>query len=285
MRVNASSPLTHALHRWLEDGHEALKAGGTALPTGATAFLFSTPGQKQVLLGALGPSRDKVGRAFPLTVFVETELPASRLPEAPDAFAAFLSATASVLEQAERLDAATLAERLRTLPAAAETMQAQSERQSRLQQPNGGALRLLFQGRGAPDGHLYALRTLLSAAAAGRTPGAASSPTLDCPLSPQLGPWPWLELCARGGPAAPPTLLWTRERLLVAWGAPPSLMLPFLARGDHPSPKRWPLSTSHAPAVEAARKALGEPALAALGRDDSTWEQLFKAVAGPFGPA
>ena len=42
-----------------------------------------------------------------------------------------------------------------------------------------------------------------------------------------------------------PSFLWTREsnRLLVALGPPPSLMLAYLADPDHKGSRRWPLRT------------------------------------------
>jgi hypothetical protein len=220
-------------------------------------------------------------------VFLEVDLANPALPKAPETFGPFLAQAGGLLEEAERLDDAALAARLGTLPlpSPADAQRAEEQRRARLRTPHGGTLRTLFARRGAEDSHLYALRTLVSAASQERKaspprPGAAgSSPTLDCPLVPELGPWPWLELSARTGPPTLPTLLWTQQRLLLVWGAPPALMLSFLVKEDHPSPKRWPLTTAQSPAVDAARCALGEAVVAALARQDCPWEQLFEAVA------
>jgi hypothetical protein len=129
------------------------------------------------------------------------------------------------------------------------------------------------------------VNTLLTACAPlkGREPARAET-VLDCPVASDADAFTWLELARRalGWSGAPAFFLraGTPGRLLVSLGAPPAAVLPSLAEPRKDSPKIWPLETSVASAIEAARKALGPARAAALERDEASVGDLATQVAG-----
>jgi hypothetical protein len=168
-------------------------------------------------------------------------------------------------------------------PGELELGHAQEEQRRNLAASQDGRLQTLFDGCGVAGSHFYGLRTFLSACDAERRsePGRMGL-ALDCPLltSPEVGPTLWLELLVRRLPRwTALALLWTSERLLVGFGTLSGPWLSFLARADHPSMKRWPLSTQLTSAVEAAKSSLATAARAALERRELPLGELLGALA------
>ena len=281
LRVNATGPLTHALHRWLEEGHEGLLAAKARLPEGPTAFVFGAPGEKEVLIGVLVPSVDKVGRAFPCAVFraCEATLAARELSALPFAFEPFLRGAAELLAAAPMLGSGELSSRLAVLDGPIDFSRGHQLRAQALGGPAAPLSALLGVEEGPP---YYAVRTFLSACEADRAAMPSSARvTLDCPVSPALPAGFWLELARRllRWSAGPPSLLWSSSRLLISLGPSPGGALLFLANPDHPSSRLWPLRTQKAAAVLSAKQGLLPAQREALERPEASLEQLSLALA------
>jgi type VI secretion system protein ImpM len=265
IRHNAADPVSQHFHRWLEEGHEALHRANARLPAEPVSFVFTAPGGRQVLLGVMAPSSDKVGRAFPLAAYrvLDAAPAAEHLIALPEAHLPFLSAVRQLLADAATLPLETLVARLERLalvspnPAAADAHRAQV-----LTAPATPLVRCLA-GEGLPAGvPYYAFRTFLMACSAerGREP-VKPGVMLDCPFPEETGPFPWLELARRvlQWRTTPPALFWLQggqRRLLMSLGPPPASSLMYLARPESSSTKLWPLWTRQEKAIESARQAL-----------------------------
>ena len=263
LRLQATSPLALALQAWLAEGVEAARAARCALPTGTVYFLFTSPRERDVLLGVFAPSTDGVGRDFPLAVFTELPAPtaANQLALLPMAFAPFLGAGAALLRDAAALDLSGLTARVRALPfpQPEELARARRHLQGVLTSRRGAELLgpLNASGEG-PGGAYYALHTFRTACEGERgRQRAAANVVLECPLPPGLGPSVWLELATRllRWPVQPPSLLWSEvpePRLLLGLGSLGPEVFPHLARPSRGSPRLWPLRTTRGAAIEQA---------------------------------
>lgn len=285
LRLNAADALGQAFHRWLEDGMTHVRQGGGSLPA-PVYFHFAPRGAGRALWGALAPSTDAVGRAFPLAVFAHA--PASEAaawPGLPLVARPFLEAAAAVLREAGGLRTDALGARVQALqlPAAAELAQAGAAVQRLLAGAAPEALLGAVADPQSGEGPFYAVRTALAAVEAARAqPGQA--PVLDCPVPLELGPTAWLELLRRRGVGrdGAPSFFWCEQpapRLLVALGEPPPSVLGFLTRPEHASPRLWPLRTRQAAALAASRAALAPAHRTALERPPATLAALLDTLA------
>ncbi len=282
VRLNAADPVATAFHRWLEQGHEAVRTGNGRLPREPLRFLF-TAGADKALVGTLAPSSDKVGRQFPLALFTAwgTAEAARGFPGAPEAFSAFFSAAGRIFADAPTLPLEGLGPAVNALPCpgASDFARGDQSAADALANVRVSDLQTLFEGNGGlPGGHCYALRTFASACQ-GQQPL-----TLDCPLSAAVGPAAWLALASRlhKGNGAPPALLWSSAvdgRLLLTLGPPPATALVSLVKAEPPLNKVWPLRTQKAPAIDAARDALTPSQRSALESPATSLAQLAAAFA------
>jgi type VI secretion system protein ImpM len=286
VRLNATEPICHAFHRWLEEGNDALRQVPNAAVPKVTSFFFASRGERRALVGVMGPSQDKVGRQFPLAIVtvIDAVSAAAGFPGLPVTTAGFFEGAIAVLQDAPTLSGNDLARRVQSLPplgpselaaAQAETSRALSEKRAR------DLLALVDTG---PDAPYYAMRTFLWACQTERGQSAPTRVTLDCPISSSMLATVWLELARRAlGPAAPPSFFWTPDdplpRLLIGLGAPSSATLLYLANRQHASAKLWPLSTQQAQATAAAKQALSSSARAAIENPDSALHEFLTAVA------
>jgi type VI secretion system protein ImpM len=284
LRVNASDPAALALVRWLEEGNDALYRAGARLSAEPLGFLFPSFCGDRALVGAIGPGSDKVGRSFPLAVFVPARDLAGTFPLVPVLYRAFLDAARELLAAAAELAPPQIGERLSRLPlpgpsdaAAALTWarEAGGERARDLQQ------RLFTE---LPEGQqYYAFRTFQVACQPlrGRDPGRVNL-ALDCPCAREGDAWVWLELGRRAlGWPQPPPFFWrggAAPGLVLSLGAPPPAILPFLSAPPRESQRIWPLKTRQAPAVASARKALSAAQLATMERSDVTVDELVASL-------
>jgi len=289
LRVNAASALAVQLQHWLAEGVEAAHAARCALPSGTAFFLFTSAPEKTVLLGALAPSTDGVGRDFPLAVFTELPAPtaANQLAVLPTAFGPFLNEAATLLRDAAALDQAQLTERVRALPYPSSEALGRARRQLQGQWTTTRGAELLgplMRPGEEPGGPYYALHTFRTACAGERhrTHGRANV-VLECPLPPGLGPSAWLELATRllRWPTTPPALLWSHAeepRLLLSLGAlTPDLFL-HLARPGQGSQRLWPLRTPRVAAIEQAARALTEHQRRLIDSPTTSLEELLHGL-------
>jgi type VI secretion system protein ImpM len=286
VRANVGDPLAQRFTRWLEEGSEACHRTRAQLPRRPVPFLFRAAGDARALVGALRGSQDRVGRAFPLAAFaaVQGSLAEQDFPAAPLAYAPFLSALCGALE-ADPQSPAALADRMASVPPPPSGGEARADDAVRAAAARPARELLGLLGDAASGRRHYAVNTLLSACAAvrGREPARAET-VLDCPVESDADAWAWLELARRalGWSGAPAFFLrpGAPGRLLLSLGSPPPAVLPSLAEPRRDSPKIWPLETSVASAIDAARRSLGPARSAALERDEATAGDVAAQVAG-----
>ncbi len=285
VRSGIADALVQRFTRWLEEGSEACHRAGTRLPAAPVRFLYRSSGDPRALAGALRGSVDKVGREFPLAVFVPVDgsfVPGA-FPAVPAAYGRLLDAASALLGESESAAAAALSERARALPlpGAAELRAAQDEAAAAAERVRTGALLRLLGD--VPDAGHYALLALDQGARAvrEREPSAASA-AVDGPADGPDAVWGWLELARlalrwRSAPA----FFWragAAGRVLVALGPAPAWALPSLAEPRKDGTRVWPLVPPDAQAAAGARKSLGPARAAAVDRPESRLGELAQAV-------
>lgn len=287
VRGGVGDPLAQRFTRWLEEASEACHRARVLLPREPIRFLFRLGGERRALVGALRASQDRVGRAFPLALFVAADgrLVEGAFPLLPFAYEAFHAAAAAALRE-DPPSAGALAERVACLPppGVEEEARAEAAAANAAARPARDALPRHFpEGHGG--GRPYAFHTFLAACAPlrGREPARAET-VLDCPVADRADAWGWLEL-ARRALRWSATPSWFERpgspgRLLLSLGTPPPVLLSTLGEPRRESPKVWPLETAIATAVEAARGALGPARVAALERGGGTFGELAAQLAG-----
>jgi type VI secretion system protein ImpM len=283
VRANVVDPVSLELSRWLESAQEALYRTSAVLPDVPVCFLFTAPTARNAVVGALLPSRDLVGRVFPLAVFLPADAAAlsRRFAHVPLAFAGFLGEVVRLLRESPTLSTVELTSRLRELPLPGPEQWdfAEGMAQTLLDSPVEGLLASVSNG----GGPAYGFRTFLAACATDRTePPARTRVVLECPLAGE-GPAPWLELAARAlaWRQQPPAFLWTEaapQRLLLSLGAPPPALLSHLARADSRLSVVWPLRTSQAAAEQMAEQALAPVQREALASPSWSIARVFAAL-------
>lgn len=286
VRANVGDPVTQRLIRWLEEGTEACHRARAQLSREPVRFVFRGAGDARALVGVLRGGQDRVGRQFPLAVFVPAAGPAveAGFPVAPLAYRGFWDAAAAALVEDPPTQAA-LADRVASLPlpGPAEAAAADEEARAAGSRPAAELLDRLL-GDAARGRRHYALNTFLVACAAvkAREPSRAET-VLECPAGEGADAWFWLELARRAlGWSAPPPFFQRggTARLLVSLGAPPAAVLPALCEPPRESQKIWPLETGAASAIEAARKALGPTRCGAIEDGRATLAALAVELVG-----
>lgn len=260
VRLNAGAPAALEFARWLEAAHESLHLGGSALPRAPLNFVYSTAAAAEVLIGTLAPSKDSVGRVFPMAVFevAPGSEVAARLAQVPLGHYRFFTAAAELLAGCANLPVKAFGEKLAGLAQVPrEWSLAEAQRQFILGAPAKDLLQAVDSA--PPQGRTeYAFHTLLTACSAlkGQEQPKAKV-VLDCPL-PGDGPLAWVELVARllRWGKHPPALFWNGERLLVSLGSPGSGILTMLVQPQRGGATLWPLKTAQASAMDNAKKAL-----------------------------
>ena len=283
LRAGALGSAARAMDGWLALGLDALKRGGGRLPP--ARFLFRSAEAKDVLVGALVPSRDAVGREFPLAV-VATFGGAELVPgfaALPVALDAFFASGEAVLAGAPAKKALELADALRGVapPVAAELGLALAGLRARFAATSARAL--LDDGGLAGDVRAYALSTFAAACQSARgTAAGKAAIVLDCPIRTPEMACAWLDLARRlGGFAdAPPSAFWTAERLLLGLGVASSAIVSALSRPDAPPQQVWPLHTRNADAAARARQALSPALRRVLDDPAATVEAVLSAAGG-----
>jgi type VI secretion system protein ImpM len=272
VRLRAAEEPARSLVLWLEQGSEAAKRGGAAADSEAVGFLFRPAGAPRALLGAVADSVDKVGRAFPLAVFVPVDC--SEISAAFPALAAaaepFLEAAKAVLAGAASLSPTDLVARVEALPCpgTAELSAADAEARAVAAREDGRELLARLLGP-STEQQAYGLECVRSACRPARgSEGGARGVVLACPARGRADRWFWLELARRllQWPG-PPSFFWRTSaapELFISVGTlPPSVFGDFW-RPRPQDPRVWPVTTAQASAMAAARRSLGRDALGVL---------------------
>jgi type VI secretion system ImpM family protein len=261
VRCNVGDLTRLQLDRWFQEAHEVVHSERSRLPEEPAFFAIAPAGSRAVVLGALTPGQDAVGRTFPVIVF--SVLDAASVPDfalVPMAYAGFYEGAATLLETAATMTVADLggqAQSLTPLLVPENTADVVSLLRREHVAPLGLSL------GGLPHGAAYALRTLLSACERARGSASATTGvvTVDGPAPTDAARLLWLELVRRrlGWRDGVPSFVWTRRntsRLLVSLGPPATGLLSFLANSRHKSNRFWPLRTDVDAALDAALAAL-----------------------------
>lgn len=272
VRHNVSGPTGRAFEQWVQESNDALRGAGGELPEHTVRVVFTPPGSETTVIGVLVPSEDKVGRKYPLAVFVEAPVAETReaLSALPVAWSAFLDAAAALGARGRELDLDQLRAALPGLPqpGPADHARAREVCDKALAHPLPAEVRARLFGAGSAM-HYYAYQTFLTACGdASRNDPSKPATVLDCPIHVDVDLYFWLELTRRvfGFPPAHPQALWIEDpapRLLVSLGPASLSLLSFLAKPDLSHNRLWPLVTDRDKAIEAAQSSLG-PALGHL---------------------
>jgi type VI secretion system protein ImpM len=238
-------------------------------------------------VGVFAPSVDKVGRNFPLAVFVpvQNKEAGAQFPVLPATYRPFLDAAVALLAESPQLDGHQLAERLPSLPLPSPEDLASAETTLHQSMATERASGLSERAFGDPIAghHYYGFWTFQSAcnSVRGREPARANV-AVDCPASGEVDLFAWLDLARRTLRwPAPPPFFWrdgAAGHLLLSLGAASGALLAYLSDPSWVTNKVWPLRTTQPAAVAAARRALGPAQLAAIDRTDATLENLIELL-------
>jgi type VI secretion system protein ImpM len=265
--VDAAGPAGAGLQEWLQRENDHLIGKRLAFPPTPIRFVYRDPQAQGTMVGVLAPSRDQVGRTFPLSIVARVDpSTAVRFPALPAAYAQFLDGAATVLSEAATLTVAMLTDRARALPLPSGDDiddAAQWARQALEATPGRVILEALF---GPLEGgvHYHGIHMFRTGCAhvTGHDPGSAGI-ILECPARDDVQVDFWLSL-AHGllrWTTAPPSLLWTDtaspdSRLLIALGSPPAGVIHYLADPAVHADRLWPMRTTSSASIEAGRAAL-----------------------------
>lgn len=289
VRVHASDPAAQSLDVWIQECLEALARAGAELPAEPVYFFHQGLAPAgQALVGALLRSGDRVGRVYPLAVFARVDAPVitNGLSMVPTAWSLFLQDAARLSGDLDRVDAALLAARARSLraPGPPELNQAMGVCNHVLHRfATGDVLMRLFAT--APMGaHYYAFKTVIDACETTRTRPPRTPIVLDCPVTSDVDAFLWLELCRRRLVGAPvvPAFLWREgaaPRLLVSLGPASGSLMRFLVCPDDHATQLWPLMTTRPDAIELARQGIAPHHRQALDTGAMPLEALLATLA------
>ncbi len=287
--VNCAGPAGRALDGWLRDGIDNLLGRKKPPPQHPMRFLYRDPRSTAACIGVAAPSRDKVGRTFPICIFAYLDLPVAthRFPSLPSAYASFLDGAARVLASAAQLDPRGLAAYADVLPipGPAELEEARVWTHESLGATHGVALLEALFGPVAGGVQYHAMNKFRTACArfAGHDPGTAPI-VLECPASDDVQLVFWLRAAYQllGWRRAPPSFIWSVQdsrdsRLLLSLGAPDASTLHFLADPNLTADRLWPMRTANVQSIQAGRRALPASVLGALEPPAPTAEHIFRA--------
>ena len=266
----------------------ALRGGAVTLPPVMVRFAFYAEEERSLLVGVLSPSKDQVGRDFPISVFTNVPLAGSgseHLPGLPLAAGAFLSAAEDLIREIPALTAEEVTAQLDQLPAL--EPQTMSLAGARVGEALRGENARELAGRtlGDPDGSgpAYGYYTFVTAARNAASDSSARGATvLDCPIHIDVDLFAWLALAERllRGRGTP-SFFWTEEptaRLLLALGPCSTQLLQFMADPSATSARLWPLVTSRSEVAEQVRASFAANIAALAPGSTATVDQLIEGL-------
>lgn len=285
VRINAADAAAQSLDQWVQESLDAMHRAGVELPATPTYFVHhrldpSVP----VTVGAMCASRDRVGRVYPMIVFVRVD-PAwigSRFPGVSVGYGLFLRGAARILEDLGRADAQLLAAWARQLrpPSAQELAAADAVCRQSLDGIASGSVHARLFGDPALGRRYHAFKTAVDACDTARAMTSRVPITLDCPLRADVDLFTWLELTRRRlyGTGLVPTVVWREDadpRAMISLGPAHPAMLKYLARPSEPASALWPVLTDRPEVVAQSAQALAPHHRQALDRYDLSLEVLL----------
>lgn len=285
-----ASPASHAYSQWLEHENDLLSQRGRLPSPDPVRFLFRDAAGHGVIMGAMAPSQDQVGRRFPLTVFahVDHQAATQQFSWLPAAYAHFLDRAAAMVRQAATLTRESLQAGLDALvlPATAEIEEARVWTHQALEATTGATILERLFGPLEHGVHYHGLNMFLTACGRvrGLHPGTASI-VLECPAvdDVQLAFWLTFAHQALGWSTGPPSFYWTDvrsqdHRLLISLGAPPPGILQYLSDPTAAADRLWPMRTQSPASIDAGRRSLQPHHLRALEPPAPTAAALLSAL-------
>ena len=280
VRDNLRSPVGVAFFRWLSDAVGSAGHWAKRLPPTGVKFVLGLrahPGSLRV--GVMVPSRDKVGREFPLVACLEgpRDALARKYPAVPVAWSSCLSAARAILDEGRAAPIGECAQRLKDLP----NLPPLDDSYSRVAHALCVASSADFHERlfadVEHDPH-YAYQTVRVAA---QTIGKATAPALLCPIASPTDVVAWLELVRRVAPTSDfvPSFLWTggeRPSVIICLDDPPPAILPVLGGDAGEAARVWPLSTNNQVALQKARTSIAP----LLPPPTAPFEAVIEALSG-----
>src|SRR5688500_1972982 len=107
VRINVGELTRLGMDRWFQDAHEVVHSERSRLPDEPAFFAIAPSGARAVVLGALVPGQDAVGRSFPIIVFAVLDAAAvTDFPLIPQSYAQFYEGAAALLQGAANMTAA-----------------------------------------------------------------------------------------------------------------------------------------------------------------------------------
>jgi type VI secretion system ImpM family protein len=229
VRVNHSYPAAIALDEWLSRSLQDLTLASLSWPAARYRFLFAPSGSDHAVVGVFGPSRDRAGRKFPLSIFAPIPIHAlvQKFAALPLGCSELFEAADALLDQAATLSKEAAAEQLASLPLPSADVLEEAHETLQNQLDARGAdefVRVLYDGVEYQAEEAFARAT----GALGKVRAAAPERalTLDCPLasSDDVGAWLSLPEACLSWSNAVPSLFWTSGsdpgRMLISLGAP-----------------------------------------------------------------
>ena len=261
VRRGVSTPAMRDFENWFHSAYNELRgAGAPGLMHQCHLILPIRNEANGVIVALAVPSRDRIGREFP--VVVAAFVPREQLPRGSAplvlAFKRFWDAARALVDSHQDGDPEALWQAIQSLspPSAAELSEAETRCAELLQ--NLGARQMEQDCFSTPDDRFYAYHTLRLAVR-----DVSDSRVLMCPAAghPAYRAF-WVETVERGTAhkvALPIVWLEGAEAprgTLVALGKAPSAMLRYVTGHGHQSNSLWPLTTQSASAQERSKMAL-----------------------------
>lgn len=289
--LNASAPVGLSFQRWLLEEYDLLAAKHRSLPQWPIRFLFREGQTSPVILGVIGPSRDTVGRNFPLALWTYVDLPlaAQHFPYLPAAYGSFLDGAARLLVQASTLDPSSLFHHLCgfPLPGPQEMAEARDWTYEALNATPGLTILEALFGPVQFGMHFHGLHMFRTACQRVRDhdPGPAAV-FLECPCADDLQLAFWLVLARNQlrWAAVAPTMFWNDpsspdHRLILGLGAPTQGSLQFVADPTVRAERLWPMRTTSQASITAGREAMSPAELRSFEPPAPTASSLLAALA------
>ena len=273
--VDAAGPTGAGFQDWVQRENDHLMGKKLAFPGVPIQFVYRDPQAAGTIVGVMAPSRDQVGRTFPLCIHATVEPAAAvRFPAIPAAYAPFLSGAVTVLSEAAQLDLPELTRRALALPLPAgnDIDEAGTWARQALEATPGSVILEALFGPLDDGQHYHGINMFRTGCAqvTGRDPGSANI-ILECPAKDDVQMDFWLSL-AHGllrWTDAPPSLVWTDDRgpdarLLIALGSPPAGIIHYLVDPSVSADRLWPMRTTSRASIDRGRAALSTMQKAAL---------------------
>jgi len=173
VRVSVGELTRLGMDRWFQDTHEVVHSERSRLPDEASYFAIAPAGAQRVVVGALTPGQDAVGRNFPIIVFAVLDgAVAADFPLIPQAYAPFYEGAAALLQQAAQMTAADLAAQAQSLNGLLQPERT-ADVVSLLRREHAAPLGLALGG--LPHGAAYGFRTLITACDRARSAAHSAS--------------------------------------------------------------------------------------------------------------